>query len=198
MYLAGILGLCALLFAPSAGGVSGSVSSLARQDAQTPSGSAAQPTSQQAQPEAGTKPPQAPPTPAPAKTSSHPPASSQNPATPKKLPPKKKKPSTTAADAKKTVVRHGSTGEPGTQLAPEMTEEQAAHQRESTKQLLSSTDANLQKLSGQQLNKDQQDTVVQIRKFMEQAKAADAAGDLERASKLAVKAHLLSDALAKP
>jgi hypothetical protein len=182
MYLAGILGLCALLFAPSAGGVSGSVSSLARLDAQSPSGSAAQPTSQQAQPETGTKPAQA----------------SPSPATPKKLPPKKKKTSTTASDPKKTVVRHGSTGEPGTQLAPEMTEEQAAHQRESTKQLLSSTDANLQKLSGQQLNKDQQDTVVQIRKFMEQAKAADAAGDLERASKLAVKAHLLSDALAKP
>jgi hypothetical protein len=64
--------------------------------------------------------------------------------------------------------------------------------------LLTSTDASLQKLSGRTLTKEQQDTVAQIRKFQEQVKQADSAGDLQRAYKLAVKAHLLSDALAKP
>ncbi len=95
-------------------------------------------------------------------------------------------------------MHRGGTAEPTTQLAPGITGEQAARQRQSTNQLLASTDASLQKLSGRLLTKDEQDTVTQIRKFMEQVKAADAAGDLQRAYKLAVKAHLLSDALAKP
>ena len=88
--------------------------------------------------------------------------------------------------------------EPTTQLAPGMTPEQAARQRQNTNKLLASTDASLQKLSGRQLTKDEQATVAQIRHFMQQVKTADAAGDLQRAYKLAVKAHLLSDALAKP
>ena len=79
-----------------------------------------------------------------------------------------------------------------------MTEEQAARQRQNTNKLLATTDASLQKLSARQLTKDEQDTVAQIRRFMQQVKAADAAGDLQRAYKLAVKAHLLSDAFAKP
>jgi hypothetical protein len=37
----------------------------------------------------------------------------------------------------------------------------------------------------------------QIRAYMEQAKSADAAGELQRARNLAVKAHLLSDELVK-
>ena len=95
-------------------------------------------------------------------------------------------------------MRRGSTDEPTTKLSPSITDEQAARQRQNTNQLLVSTDASLQKLSGRQLTKDEQETVVQIRKFMEQVKIADAAGDLQRAYNLAVKAHLLSDALARP
>jgi hypothetical protein len=128
----------------------------------------------------------------------------------KTSPAKKKKPSTkkTAARKKhkqqasgepqKRVVHRGSTAEPTAKLAPSITEEQAARQRDTTNKLLASTNASLQKLSGRQLTNDEQETVVQIRKFMEQVKAADSAGDLQRAYKLAVKAHLLSDALAKP
>jgi hypothetical protein len=78
-----------------------------------------------------------------------------------------------------------------------MTGEQAARQRQVTNQLLAQTDASLQRLSGRTLNKDQQDTVAQIRKFMEQVRAAQEAGDLQRAYKLAVKAHMLADALEK-
>ena len=66
-------------------------------------------------------------------------------------------------------------------------------QRQNTNDLLASTDASLQKLSGRQLTQDEQETVGQIRKFMQQVKEADKEGDLQRAYKLAVKAHLLSD-----
>ena len=100
--------------------------------------------------------------------------------------------------AQKKVVRQGSTAEPNPQLTPSITEEQAVRQRQNTNDLLASTDASLQKLSGRQLTKDEQETVGQIRKFMQQVKEADKEGDLQRAYKLAVKAHLLSDALAKP
>jgi hypothetical protein len=95
-------------------------------------------------------------------------------------------------------VHRGGTAEPTTKLTPSITEEQAAHQRETTNQLLASTDASLQKLSARPLTQDEQETVAQIRKFMEQVKVADSAGDLQRAYKLALKAHLLSDALVKP
>lgn len=71
-------------------------------------------------------------------------------------------------------------------------------QRQNTNDLLATTDASLQKLSGRQLTQDEQETVSQIRKFMQQVKEADKEGDLQRAYKLAVKAHLLSDALTKP
>jgi hypothetical protein len=198
MCLAGILGLCALLHASSPG-VSGRASIFVQQSSQTqPASPAAQ---SQSQSESGSQPGQSQPSQSPAAKPSNPPPAPQNSSTPKKqVAHKSKKKKTTPAntDPNKTVVRHGSTGEPTTQLAPQMSAAQATRQREGTRQLLTSADANLQKLSGRQLNKDQEDTVAQIRKFMEQAKEADAAGDLERASKLAVKAHLLSEALANP
>jgi hypothetical protein len=97
----------------------------------------------------------------------------------------------------KRVVREGSTADPTTQLAPGISQEQASRERQTTTQLLSSTDAALQQLSGRQLSSDQQETVDQIRKFMQQSKAADKDGDPQLAYKLALKAHLLSDGLAK-
>ena len=196
MYLAGILGLCALLPAPSAGAVGSGSWSFALQEA-----------------------PPAQPQPAPAELSapkSKPDAAQSDAATanstgkaspdqstkPKRSTPKKRaakrKKAPSSQDPKKTVVRHGSTAEPTTQLAPGITEEQAVRQRETTGQLLSSTDAALQKLDVRELSTDQKETVEQIRKFMQQAKAADAEGDPQRSYKLALKAHLLTDALEKP
>jgi len=79
-----------------------------------------------------------------------------------------------------------------------MTEEQAAKSRASTASLISQTDINLQKLSARQLSSEEQETVAQIRKFVEQSKTADQDGDLPRAASLANKAKLLSEALIKP
>lgn len=95
------------------------------------------------------------------------------------------------------MVPNGSTADPEIQISPSLTEEQASHQRQNTTQLLASTDANLKKVSGGPISPSQQDVVNQIRKYMEQAKAADDAGDPQRAHNLAFKAHLLSDDLVK-
>jgi hypothetical protein len=223
MYLAGMLGLCVLLHVPASGHVSSALALMSRvgipeqasnqepakpdpptgqspqQDPPKPD--ASHPAPQEAQPSENAQQPQPSNPPAPSavpnsEESQHNPKSA---GTPKKHPARKKH-TLPASDQEpqKKVVRRGGTAEPTTQLAPGMTDEQAARQRQSTNQLLTSTDASLQKISGRQLTKDEQETVAQIRKFMEQVKTADAAGDLQRAYKLALKAHLLSDALAKP
>ena len=186
MYLAGILGLCALLLAPASASDSGRAFFPANQ--QAPAAPQTQPQTQD-QGQSIQPVDQSP--------------SGQQTAPKKPAPTKKKgarKKSTPRGDEdpKKTVVRKGGTGDKSVQLAPAVNEADASHQREATQQLLTSTDANLQKLSGRQLSKDEQDTVAQIREFMQQAKTADSKGDLDRASKLASKAHLLSEALAKP
>jgi hypothetical protein len=113
----------------------------------------------------------------------------------------KKRPVVKAADAKteqsadKVVVRNGGTGEPSVQLSPRLSQDQASEQRNNTDKLLAITDANLKQISGQQLSSTQQDSVTQIRSYMQQAKAATSAGDLERAHNLAFKAQLLSNEL---
>ncbi len=105
---------------------------------------------------------------------------------------RKRKPAPrTDSNPPKTVVSDGSTTNPKTQIAPSVTQSQASRQRQNTSQLLAATDLNLKKLSGRQLSGNQQDTMKQIRAYMEQAKSADAAGELQRARNLAVKAHLL-------
>lgn len=224
MYLAGILALCALLHVPASGGISSGRPPLAIADAHTirqrSSGqepakpdSSSQPTPAQDQSQPPT--PQPPQAAAPDQEKPQPPTETappaqtapenkpgSAPALPKKAPAhkpvRKKHPAPIQGEEqKRKVVRQGSAKDPVTQLEPGMTDEQAARQRQVTNQLLVQTDASLQKLSGRALSKDQQDTVAQIRKFMEQVKAAQAAGDLQRAYKLAVKARLLADALEK-
>jgi len=74
---------------------------------------------------------------------------------------------------------------------------QASHQRQNATQLLASTDGNLKRISGRQLNSNQQAMVDQIHSFMQQAKDAIKDGDLQRGHNLAMKAHLLSDELLK-
>ncbi len=98
---------------------------------------------------------------------------------------------------KKVVVHNGGTAEPTTVLAPGMTEEQASNRRQNINQLLVSTDDNLKRISGRQLNSSQQATLDQIRAYMQQAKSAADSGDLERGHNLATKAHLLADDLLK-
>ncbi len=214
MPLAAILGLCLLLYWPQDGivlpaaAVWQSTESRENQANNSPAqGSSPQPPSQQQenpdQSAATPRPPAAAPscpensqsgstakpgcTPAPsAKTKKHhgthkavEPA-----ATPAGTPPTKK------------IVKNGGTDEPAVDLSPEMNRQQALQQAKRADQLLADSDANLKKISGRQLSASQQDTVKQIKSYMEQATTAKKGGDVRRAYNLALKANLLSAELA--
>jgi hypothetical protein len=106
--------------------------------------------------------------------------------------PKKRRRPKQPRDSSKVVVRNGSTPDPSVQFSTTASPEQAAHERQDTAGLLTTTDTNLQKLSGHVLNSSQQDMLTQIRSYMQQAKSAQNAGDLQGAHSLALKAKLLS------
>jgi len=76
-----------------------------------------------------------------------------------------------------------------------MSKEQELHNRETTTQLLATTDTNLKSVAGRQLTPAQQGVLDQIRTYIRQSKEASDSGDLTRAHTLAYKAHLLSDEL---
>jgi hypothetical protein len=76
-----------------------------------------------------------------------------------------------------------------------MSDEQSAKTRETNADLLNQSETNLQKTSGRSLTAEQQETADQVRKFIEESKAADKEGNLQRAGTLANKAKLLSDSL---
>jgi hypothetical protein len=100
--------------------------------------------------------------------------------------------STNCPPKKVTVVREGSTAEPSIQVVG------GADHSGDTAKFLQSTDENLKKLAGRQLDSSQQSMVAQVHQFIEQSKTATAAGDLESARTLAWKAQLLSDELVNP
>jgi hypothetical protein len=91
----------------------------------------------------------------------------------------------------KTVVRNGGTADPTVDLSPGLSKQQVSRQSESTKLLLAHSDADLKQIAGRQLNSNQQDTVKQIKSYLEQANKALIDGDVQRAHNLAVKANLL-------
>jgi len=98
---------------------------------------------------------------------------------------------------RKIVVREGGASEPAAQIAPGITPAEAARQRQNAERLLGSTDGQLKLLAGRALDAQQQETVGQIRNYMEGARSALKEGDTPRASTLAQKAHLLSEDLVK-
>jgi hypothetical protein len=95
------------------------------------------------------------------------------------------------------VVREGGASEPASQIAPGLTPAEATHQRINAEQLLGATDDTLKRLAGRTLDAKQQETVGQIRNYMDGARSALKEGDARRANTLAQKAHLLSEDLVK-
>ena len=83
-----------------------------------------------------------------------------------------------------------------TAIAAEITSAQLLHQKQTTAQLLESTEKTLSGLP-HNLSHDQEVMVTQIRSYLAQSRKATTDGDFERAYNLATKAHLLSDALVK-
>lgn len=112
--------------------------------------------------------------------------------------------STKSADAKKpcppkkVVVENGGSAEPTVQLKGDTPSADTPNERLNTEQLRLATESNLQKIEGRQLTANQQETVNQIKQFMNESKAAVGEGDLERGHSLALKARLLSDELLNP
>lgn len=96
------------------------------------------------------------------------------------------------------VVRHGGSTDPSIQLAGGATGGQATQEKATANQMLASTEENLKKIEGRQLSTSEQETVTQIRQYIEQSKSAITSNDLERARTLAWKAQTLSDDLANP
>jgi hypothetical protein len=97
----------------------------------------------------------------------------------------------------KKVVRNGGSDEPTVELKGG-TPTQQAWQQSSTEQLRAATEENLKKIADRSLDPSRQEMANQVKQFLEQSKAAVAAGDLDRGHSLALKAHLLSDELVKP
>src|SRR5258708_170475 len=84
-----------------------------------------------------------------------------------------------------------------TPAAPLTAHDEAAHNAASTAQLNDSTEANLNGIK-RSLSSQEQIKVSQIRDYLSQCAQATKDADLMRARNLALKAHLLSDELAKP
>ncbi len=102
----------------------------------------------------------------------------------------------TPAAPRKVVVRQGGAKEPATQIAPGMTPAEAARERQNAEERLRATSDQLPQLEVLP-DVHQQETVVQIRNYMDGARSALKEGDVRRASTLAEKAHLLAEDLLK-
>ena len=96
---------------------------------------------------------------------------------------------------RKIVIREGGASEPAAQIVPDMTPAEATRQRQNAEQWLASADDQLKQLAGRTLDPRQQETVAQIRNYMDGARSALKDGDARRANTLAEKAHLLAEDL---
>jgi outer membrane biosynthesis protein TonB len=143
------------------------------------------------QPPANPKPPAPTPKPQPTRHS-HPPKKPANgnekpgPEIAKATPPK-----IVIQETPQTVSPNASTA------APLASHDETTHNAASTLQLNESTEANLNSLK-RKLSPQEQTTITQIRDYLSQCAQATKDGDVVRARNLALKAHLLSDELAKP
>jgi outer membrane biosynthesis protein TonB len=175
--------------------------------AEPPQSSPAAPQEQQPAPKENSPPPEPTPPPAKPRSKAHkPPAKTSSTAKKSHKKPAGEKPQSgvhqpapadPGSQSGKVVVRNGGTTDGLIQLSPGGSQEQEAHNRENTAQLLATTDENLKRISSRQLTPSEQGTLAQIQSYIRQARSASDAGDLSRAHTLAFKAHLLSDDLAK-
>lgn len=100
-------------------------------------------------------------------------------------------------EPRKRVVRHGGALEPTAQIAPDMPQEEAIRQRQKAEEMLVATEDRLRLLGARTLDPQQQETVTQIRNYVEKARSTLKDGDTQRGHTLALKAYLLADDLVK-
>lgn len=109
----------------------------------------------------------------------------------------KKRAAATDERPRKVIVRRGGADEPTAQIVTGMAPEKANRQRQRAEELLKSTDEILRRADPHAFDVPQQETVSQIRNYMEGARAALKEGDISRAHTLALKADLLANDLTK-
>jgi len=83
-----------------------------------------------------------------------------------------------------------------TAIAADVTSQQLIQQKQTTSELLDSAEKDLKGLN-RNLSNDEKTMVAQIKSYITQSHKAASDGDFERAYNLAMKAHLLADALVK-
>jgi hypothetical protein len=108
-------------------------------------------------------------------------------------------PSTTARNTPPRIVVKPDSAQPSAtpgQISPGSPGGDVSHDQANTEQLLQSSESNLNSIK-RQLSPDEQAIVAQVRDYMTQSRQATKENDLVRARNLALKAHLLSDDLAK-
>jgi hypothetical protein len=127
---------------------------------------------------------------------------------PKKTPPKRRSPKKPVAppannnQGNTTVATNHPPVNPATEtvmdtaIAADVTSQQLIQQKQTTSDLLDSTEKDLRGLS-RGLSHDEEIMVAQIKSYVAQSRKASSDGDYERAYNLAMKAHLLADALVK-
>ena len=84
---------------------------------------------------------------------------------------------------------------PDPAITPDVSSAQLRHQKQSTAQLLEQTEKTINGLKGASPAEDE--TLAEIRSYVNQSRKATSEGDFERAYNLATKAHLLCEALVK-
>ena len=93
-------------------------------------------------------------------------------------------------------VSSGAEAQGDTAIAAEVSNQTITRQKQSTAELIDSTEKDLKGLN-RGLNHDEEAMLTQIKSYVAQSRKATNDGDFERAYNLAMKAHLLADALLK-
>ena len=106
-------------------------------------------------------------------------------------------PNAAPTQTSKLIIQEGSGSSSQGQPAAGVTlEDSSSRNKQTTEQLLQSTDANLKGIN-RPLSPEEQAMVAQIKEYMKQSREATAGSDGVRARNLALKARLLSDELVK-
>ena len=98
---------------------------------------------------------------------------------------------------RKVIVPQGGVDEPKAQIVTGMAPAEAERQRQAAEQFLKLADATLKRVGFGPFNALQEETVSQIRNYMEEARSALKEGDISRAHTLAEKADLLAHDLTR-
>jgi outer membrane biosynthesis protein TonB len=124
---------------------------------------------------------------------------------PKKKPPKRRSapkvappPASNQSNTTVAVNRPPATEAPvDTAIAADVPNEKLLQQKQTTSDLLDSTEKNLKVAMSHQLTADEEAMATQVKSYIAQSRKATSDGDYERAFNLAKKAQLLADALVK-